>query len=288
MKTREVLLAKAVRKFLHLGVGAPVTNIFNTAAGGIEVDGNMIPAGALITALTQLNLFNIADTAVNFTSSAAATLTISALGNLYQKLTNGGAVTVTLDGAYNIVNNLQNPFNGQTGAFNIFSSGAGTVATPTLTDTTVTLSGTTSITAGNVREYQWQITQLATIVGTAVTAGTTFTSLAQVGTTNQYTVTLATNAIVPVVGNVIFINVTAGTLPAGWYPVSKVTSATSFQIVAPITGTAWTATAATIPGTLTVPSSQYQTGYTVGATGSVGIFSPLMTITAMQSGAAIV
>jgi hypothetical protein len=276
--------------FLSLPVGQPITTVLqpSVAGGLVEIDGNMIPAASMQAVMGQINSFNIADTAYNFSSSAGAALTLSALGNLYQKLTNGGAVVVTLDGAYNIVNNLQNPFNGQTGFFTIFSSGAGTVATPTLTDTTVTLSGTTSITAGNARVYQWQITQLATTTGTAVTAGTTFTSLAQVGSTNQYTVTLGTNAITPVVGNVIFINVTTGTLPSGWYPISKVTSATSFQIVAPIASPAWTATAATIPGTAVVPSSQWQTGYTSGVSGSTGIFSPLLTITAVESHAAIV
>jgi hypothetical protein len=276
--------------FLSLPVGQPINTVLlpSVAGGLIEIDGNLVPAASFQAAMGQINSFNIADTAYNFSSSAAAALTLSSLGNVYQKLTNGGAVTVTLDGAYNIVTNLQNPFLGQTGFFTIFSSGAGTVATPTLTDTTVTLSGTTSIAAGNARVYQWQITQLATTTGSAVTSGTTFTSLAQVGTTNQYTVTLATNAITPVVGNVIFINVTAGTLPSGWYPISKVTSATSFQIVAPIAGTAWTATAATIPGTAVVPSSQYQTGYTSGVTGVTGIFSPLLTITAVESHAATV
>jgi len=276
--------------FLSLPIGQPITTVLQpTVAGGlIEIDGNMVPAASLQAVMAQINAFNVADTAYNFASSAGAALTLSNLGNLYQKLTNGGAVVVTLDGAYNIVANLQNPFLGQTGYFQIFSSGAGTVATPTLTDPTVTLSGTTSIAAGNVRIYQWQITQLATTTGTAVTSGTTFSSLAQVGSTNQYTVTLGTNAITPVVGNVIFINVTAGTLPSGWYPISKVTSATSFQIVAPTTGTAWTATAATIPGTAVVPVSQYQAGYTSGLVGATGIFSPLLTITAVESHAAVV
>src|SRR6516165_9025444 len=236
--------------FLSLPIGQPITTVLQpTVAGGlIEIDGNMVPAASLQAVMAQINAFNVADTAYNFASSAGAALTLSNLGNLYQKLTNGGAVVVTLDGAYNIVANLQNPFLGQTGYFQIFSSGA----------------------------------------GTAVTSGTTFSSLAQVGSTNQYTVTLGTNAITPVVGNVIFINVTAGTLPSGWYPISKVTSATSFQIVAPTTGTAWTATAATIPGTAVVPVSQYQAGYTSGLVGATGIFSPLLTITAVESHAAVV
>lgn len=275
--------ASALEQFLTLPVGAPITGLFQS----IEIDGNLIPPSALVGSLSQLNLFNIADTAVNFQSTAGASLTISGFANLYQKLTNGGAVTVTLDSAYNIVNNLQNPFNGESGAMSIFSSGAGTVATPTLSDTAVTLAGTTSISAGNTRVYQWQITQLATTNGAAMTAGTTFTSIAQVGSTNNFTVTLVTNAIVPVVGQVIFLGVTAGTLPPGWYPINKVTSATSFVIATP-TGVVWTATAATVPGTTTVPSSQYQSGYTVGAAGTIGIFSPLLTLTAMEQHAATV
>lgn len=263
--------------FLRPQVGTPMNTLLNT----IEIDGNLIPASALIPALTQLNNFNIADTAVNFQSTAGAAVTVANVASLYQKLTNGGAVVVTLDAAYNLANNLQNPFNGQSGMFSIFSSGAGTVATPTLTDTTITLSGTTSIAAGLARQYQWLITQLATTVGASMTVGTTFTSLTQVGATNGYTIALATNAIVPVVGQVVFLNVTAGTLPSGWYPITFVTSATSFRVALPLASPAWTMTAGSLPGTTTVPVSQYQTGLT-------GIFSPLMTVTAMQAVAAVV
>jgi hypothetical protein len=91
-------------------------------------------------------------------------------------------------------------------------------------------------------------------------------SLAHVGTTNNFTVTLGTNAIVPVVGQLIFLNVTAGTLPSGWYPINLVTNATSFVIATP-PGTVWTATAATV-GTITVAPPT---------------FSPLITITGMWS-----
>lgn len=257
-----------LRSFLTLPVTvAPIQNVVT----GIEVDGNLIPAQALIPAMQGMNSFNIADAAVNFQTSAAATITLTNLQNLFQKLTNGGAVTVTLDSAYNIVATMPGAFNGQTFAFSIFSSGAGTVATPTLSDTAVTLSGTTSIVAGNVRQYQGVITQLTSTVGMSTTPGTTFSSLAQVGSTNNFTVTLGTNAISPTVGTLIFLNVTAGTLPSGWYPINKVTSATSFVIATPA-GTVWTATAATV-GTSTVAPATY---------------SPLLTITAMQSYAGIV
>jgi hypothetical protein len=231
--------------------------------------------------ISTLLAFITATDVYNLITNATAAVTLTNLLGLYMKLTNGGAVVVTIDSAVNIVNSMPNAYAGQTWAFTIFSSGAGTVATPTLTDTTVTLVGTTSITAGNARTYQGSITQLTTTVGATVTPGTTFVSLAQIGTTNNYTLTLATNAVVPVVGTGIFLNVTAGTLPSGWYPVVKVTSATSFVISAPVAGVAWTATAVTIPGTAVVPASQYTPGFS-------GLFSPLITITAAESHAAIV
>lgn len=280
-------LSLRVRQFYDLPVigQVPITALVPS----LEFDGAILNPGSVAAMVNALNQYNIADSAANFQSSAAASITLTNLLNLYQKLTNGGAVTVTLDSAYNIVNQMLFPWNGQAFLFSIFSSGAGTVATPTLSDTAVTLSGTTSITAGNRRTYNAQVTQLFTTVGAPMTAGTTFTSIAQVGSTNNYTVTLATNALVPVVGQVIFINVTAGTLPPGWYPINKVTSATSFVVALPPAGTAWTATAATIPGTTLVPVSQYTAGSPLtGPAGSVGVYSPLMTITAVESVAAIV
>ena len=117
---------------------------------------------------------------------------------------------------------------------------------------------------------------MSTTVGSTLTAGTTWTSLTQVGSTNNYTVALGTNAISPTVGNAIYLGVTAGTLPAGWYPINKVTSATSFVIAAPVSGSAWTATAVTLPGTATVPTSAYTPGLP-------GLFSPLLTITGMMA-----
>ena len=258
---------KRLAAYLSLSIVQPITALAST----IEIDGAMVPAGALQSALTQMQNFNIADAALNFQTTAGATITLTSLQNLYQKLTNGGAVTVTLDSAYNIVNTVPGAFQGQTFPLQIFSSGAGTVATPTLSDTAVTLSGTTSIAAGLRRLYRLLITQLTTTVGMSTTPGTTFSSLAQVGSTNNFTVTLATNAIVPTVGQLINLTVTAGTLPSGWYPINLVTSATSFVIATP-PGTVWTATAATVSSGTVAPAT----------------YSPLVTITACEAVAAVV
>ena len=261
-------IAALLRSYLTLAVGAPLNTISTTT----PVSGALVAAGDLLPALGALAAASGAGTGLNFQTSAGSTITLSSLQSLLQRLTVGSACTVTLDSAYNIVNNIPNASLGQTFPFIIITNASTTVATPTLSDTAVTLSGTTSVLAAAARWYQGTITQLATTAGSPVTAGTTFTSLTQVGSTSNYTVALGTNAISPVVGNAIFLNVTAGTLPSGWYPVNKVSSATSFVIAAPGSGTAWTATAATVPGTAVIPVSQYQTGYT-------GIFSPLLTIT---------
>jgi len=243
--------------------------------------------GSFASALQgYFNFINANSGAPNFQTSAAATITLTNLQHLQQKLTNGGAVTVTLDSAYNIVNAIQNPFLGQSIDFTIMDTASTTVATPTLSDTAVTLVGTTTVTTGGFRWYQGTITQMVTTTGAQLTAGSTFVSIAQVGTTNNFTVTLATNTIVPVVGTAIFLNVTAGTLPAGWYPINKVSSATSFVIATP-PGTVWTATAATVPGTTVIPPSQYTTGYTLGVSGiTAGLYSPLVTITGVMGMAA--
>jgi hypothetical protein len=205
---------------------------------------------------------------VNFTASAAATITMTGFGNYLYQLTNGGAVTVTFDSAYNLVQQLSQPAGvGQKFTFNVQTNAGTTVATPTLSDTAVTLSGTTTVLAAAMRWYQGVINQVFTTTGSQWTAGTTFTSLTQVGTTNNYTVALGTNTISPTVGNLIFIGTTAGTLPAGWYPINKVTSATSFVIAAPAASTAWTATAANIGTSTTAPST----------------YSPLVTITGLMA-----
>jgi hypothetical protein len=247
------------RQFLHLGIIQSPALQFTGA----------IPDQASLAANMNALILNGQSSAggVNFVTSAAATALISTPGMLLLRLTNGGAVTVTIDSAYNLANNLPQPDTfGQKFQFQIVTNAATTVATPTLSDTAVTLSGTTAVLAASSRWYQGQITQLTSTTGIATTAGTTFVSLAQVGTTNNFTVTLGTNAIVPVVGQLIFLNVTAGTLPSGWYPINLVTNATSFVIATP-PGTVWTAAAATV-GTITVAPPT---------------FSPLITITGMWS-----
>lgn len=266
------LLPALLGSYFSLGVGAPLPGLLST----LQVNGGMIDAAQAIAVFNQILQNQQAEGQANFNTSAAATITLTSLQNLTQRLTNGGAVTVTIDAAYNIVNQLFNPFVGMQFPFTIVTNAATTVATPTLLDTAVTLSGTTSLVAASLRVFQGQVTQVVTTSGAGVTAGTTFTSLTQVGTSNLYTVALGTNAISPVVGQAIYLNVTAGTLPPGWYPIVKVTSATSFIIAAPLAGTAWTATAATVPGTTVVPASQYTPGL-------LGVYSPTMTITGMYS-----
>lgn len=248
-----------LRGFLSLPLGTPLTSLVATA----EVDGNLIPAAAQQVMNGGIIAGLVAGTTLNFQTSAGSTATLTALQNLLQRFTVGSAVTVTLDSAYNIVNTIPNAYLGQSFPFQIITNASTTVATPTLSDAAVTLSGTTTMVGAALRIYQAQITQMASTSGVPVTSGTTFTSLTQVGSTNNYTVALGTNALVPVVGQVIYLGVTAGTLPAGWYPVNKVTSATSFVIAAPVAGTAWTATAATVPGTVVAPAT----------------YSPLVTIT---------
>jgi hypothetical protein len=260
---------------------------------GLQFTGNVPDLGSLALALNavlqQQQTGNPGGQ--NFQTSAGATITLSNLYQLYQKLTNGGAVTVTLDYAYNIVNLIPFPYLGQTFTFKIVDTASTTVATPTLSDTAVTLAGVTTVTTGGFREYNVAITQLATTVGASLTAGTTFTSITQVGSTNAFTLALGTNAIPPTVGQAILINVTAGTLPPGWYPIVKVTSATSFVIATP-PGTVWTATAATLPGTTVVPTSAYTPGLqllpgqTTAVTGAQGLYSPLITVTGLMGMAA--
>lgn len=266
------LLPALLRSYFSLGVGAPLPSLIQS----IQINGGMYDPNSMGPALVQVLQALVAGTSQNFQTSAGATITLTAIQNLQQRLTNGGAVTVTLDAAYNIVNTLLNPFVGQTFPFQIITNAATTVATPTLLDTAITLSGTTTVLAAAERWYQGLVTQVVTTVGASLTAGSTFTSIAQVGSSNLYTVTLGTNAISPTVGQVIFINVTTGTLPSGWYPIVKVTSATSFIIATPLSAVAWTATAGTVPGTTVVPVSQYTPGL-------AGVYSPLLTITGMSA-----
>lgn len=219
--------------------------------------GSMADPGLLSSNLAALaaNGQSVAGGA-NFQTSAGSTITLSNLGALVQRLTLGGAVTVTIDSAYNLCKNLPQPLTaGQTFGTEIVTNAATTVATPTLSDTAVTLAGTTTVLAAAYRRYQGSITQVTSTVGMPTTSGTTFTSLTQVGSTNNFTVALGTNTLVPVVGTLIFLNVTAGTLPSGWYPINLVTSATSFVIATP-PGTVWTATVATV-GTATVAPATY-------------------------------
>lgn len=241
--------------------------------------GTQIPAvqfaGAMLDPVSQASALAAMGTnaqsvagGVNFASSAGATATLTLLGGLLQLLTAGAAVTVTLDSAYNICKTLPQPLAvGQNFGFRIGTNAATTVATPTLSDTAVTLSGTTSCVANGVREYLGTITQVTSTSGMATSPGTTFTSLTQVGATNNYTVVLGTNTLAPAVGQLIFLNVTTGTLPSGWYPINKVTSATSFVIAAPTSSAAWTATAATVGSSTVAPAT----------------YSPLVTIQGLMS-----
>ena len=242
----------------------PTTVLQSQGAANLEFDGGILNSGAIASALQAL-ANNSASNAqgTNFQTSAAATYLLSNVSNMTLKLTNGGAVTCTFDNAPNIVASITGPYLGMTFPFTIMGTAATTVATPTVTNTGVTLAGITTVTTGGFRLYSGQITQLYTNTVTGVTAGTTFTSIAQIGTTNLYTLTLVTNAITSVVGNLIWIGVTAGTLPAGFY--ETMTAGTTTIVVAlPVNGVAWTATAATMTN---APTTVPQT------------LSPLITVT---------
>jgi len=204
-----------------------------------------------------------------FLASAGATATWSALGNYIFQYTNGGAVTVTIDYAWNIARLLPQPLAvGQQFGFRVMTNASTTIATPTLSDGSVTLGGTTTMVGAALRWYNGTITQVNAQSALTVTAGTTYTSITQVGSTNAFTLALGTNAIVPVVGQAVYIAVTTGTLPTGWYSISKVTSATSFVIMTP-PGQVWTCTAAVVGGLTTLPA--------------VGVYSPLITIQGMMT-----
>jgi len=241
-----------------------------TQVPSLQFIGSLSDPASLASILAALSN-NSASSAgnVNYQTSAGATITLTNLGALLQTLTVGSACTVTLDAAYNIVATLPGPQGvGQKFTFEIAALGGTTVATPTLLATDVTLAGTTTVVAAAKRFYQGAVTQLTSSLGALFTAGTTFTSIAQVGASNLFTVTLGTNAISPTVGTLIYLAVTTGTLPSGWYPIVTVSSATSFVIATP-KGTVWTATAATV-GSGNPPAP---------------VYAPLVTITGAYSAA---
>lgn len=219
-------------------------------APSLSLNGAMADPTSLNSALIALGANGQSSAGgINFNAQAGSTYTASALSNALMQFTVGSAMTLTLDYAYNIAKLLPQPLTvGEAFTFQIVTNASTTIATPTLSDTAVTLSGTTSVLAASSRWYQGVLTQVTSTVGTALTSGSSFTSIAQVGSTNAFTVTLGTNAITPTVGNLIYIGTTAGTLPAGWYPIVKVSSATSFVIATPA-GTTWTCTAATLNAT---------------------------------------
>lgn len=230
----------------------PLATNPSAVAAAVEFNGGILNSGA-VGSLIQSMLNNSSPAAGNnsaLITSAAATVTLTALGGVTYRLTNGGAVVVTLDNAVNIVNALNGPTLGMTFPLQILASGATTVATPTVTNTGVSLAGTTAVVAGSCRWYQGQITQITTNAVTGVTAGTTFTSLTQIGTSNLYTLALGTNAITSIVGNLIYIGTTAGTLPPGFYPTYSA-GTTSIVIAAGAPGL--TATAATMVAPTVVP-----------------------------------
>lgn len=234
-------------------IGLAGTGSTQLATSSPEFNGATINPGALLSLLQYLITNTNAVIPVNGQTLGAGAVTLSNLTNLRQRLTNGGAVTVTLDNAYNVVNNIPAPYLGLSWQFEIMTNAGTTVATPTVTNTGITLAGVTTVTTGGYRVYGATITQLYTTAVNPLTAGTTFTSLAQIGSTNTYTLTLGTNAITTTVGNLIYIGTTAGTLPAGWYPCYSA-GTTSIVIAAPA-GTVWTCTAASMVQPTVVPST---------------------------------
>jgi hypothetical protein len=237
----------------------PIQTVQSAAASAIEQQGANPNAASEISILQAMlnNAAAAASNLANYQTTAGASLTLSNLTGLWQTLTNAGAVTVTFDNAFNIVNNIPGPFAGMIWPFNITTTSTGTVATPTVTNTGVTLAGTTSVAANSTRFYQAKITQLFTTTG-YLAVNPTWTSLAQIGSSNLYTVTLGANSgATPTVGTAIFLSGITGTLPAGWYPIYSAASATSFVIAAPPSAAAWTATAVTSIGTLSAAPNVY-------------------------------
>ena len=263
---RQVLSLFNSRAYASMLLSPGVSQVPPVSINGANED----IAGAIAqTAALALNSQSAAG-GWNINTISASTATLTNLGNLFQSLTNGGATTVTLDSAYNICNTLPQPLTvGQKFGFQIQTVASCTVATPTLLATDVTLAGTTSMLASALRFYQGVVTQVTSTVGCPLTVGSTYTSITQIGSSNLFTVALGTNALVPVVGTLIYLGVTAGTLPPGWYPIVKVTSATSFVIATPL-GQVWTCTAATLNAT-------------GGGQVAPATYAPLVTITGLMT-----
>ena len=203
----------------------------------------------------------------NFIASSATSYTLTNVaGNAIYQFTAGQAMTLTLDYAYNVCNTLPKPLSiGQQFSLQIVTNAATTIATPTLSsvETATVLAGTTAVLAASSRWYQGTLTQVSSTTAMVPTTGTTLTSLVQVGSTNAFTLTIAGNSVLPLVGQLVYLNVTAGTLPSGWYPICK-PSATVPVIMTPA-GTTWTMTAGTILGTQP----------------AVPIYSPIYTLTGL-------
>lgn len=243
----------------------PTSVLLSQQAAALPDAGAMVPAPDFFANLTAA--FNNASSPgqTNFVTTAGATYTITNPQNLELMLTNGGAVTVTFDNAPNICRAIAGAYQGMTFSTFIAGTSGTTMAAPTVTNTGVTLSGTTTVTTGGFRKLSCQITQLSTTAVNPVTSGTTFTSITQIGSTNLYTLALGTNAITTTVGNLIYIGTTSGTLPAGWYP-CYTAGTTSIVVALPPNGTAWTCTAASMvqPAAPTTP-----------------VYAPLITATGM-------
>lgn len=239
-----------------------------TAGSSMEFNGGIPNSGALMGMVQALANNGAPQFGwVNYGTNSGSSVTLTNLAGLTQVVTTGGACTVTLDNAPNVVAAIPGPFLGMKFPMTIVTNAATTIATPTVTNTGITLAGTTSVVAAGMRSYQGQITQLTTVAVNPLTSGTTFTSIAIIGSSNLYTLTLGTNAITTVVGNLIYLGVTAGTLPAGWYP-TYTAGTTTIVIALPPTGTAWTATAASMvqPAAPTTP-----------------VYAPLITLTGLWS-----
>lgn len=79
----------------------------------------------------------------------------------------------------------------------------------------------------------------------SVTGGTAFSSFVAVSG-NNYTLTLTGNAVVPVAGTYIYLNVGTGTAATGWYLIASVTNANVFVVTAAASGLTMTAATLTL------------------------------------------